>query len=139
MSPSGLVLAEKSADSLISFSLHVTSSVSLATFKILPLSLTFAILITICLGVDLFGFIMFGTLCFLDLGILPTLGKFLAIISSNKSFATSSLSSLSGISIMHMLTFLTFSQKSLKLFLKFYFVCLFFSVLLGDFPLLSSK
>ena len=45
--------------------LWVTNCFSLAAFKIL--SLTFGILIMICLGVGLFASIIIGTLCFLDL------------------------------------------------------------------------
>ena len=45
--------------------LYVTCCFSMATFNIL--SLTFAILITVCLGVIFFRLILFGTLCFLDL------------------------------------------------------------------------
>ena len=60
--PSGLqVSAEKSTNSIIGVPLYVTSHFSLASFKIF--SLTFDNLITICLGVTLFGFISSGTLC----------------------------------------------------------------------------
>jgi len=45
------------------FPLQLTLYFSLAVFRILCLSLTFAILIMICLGVGLFVFILFGTLC----------------------------------------------------------------------------
>lgn len=44
----------------------MTSCFPFEAFKVLSLSLTFGILI-ICLDVDLFGFILFVTLCFLDL------------------------------------------------------------------------
>ena len=48
------------------------------------LSLIFVNLITTCIGVFLFGFILYGTLHFLDLSVsFPMLGKFSAIISSN--------------------------------------------------------
>ena len=50
------ISVEKSADSFIGGSL-VIYCFSLAAFIILSLSLTFAIFITICLGVSLFGFI----------------------------------------------------------------------------------
>ena len=53
------VAAEKSGDSLMEFPLYVTCCFIPAAFK--AVSLTFAILITICLGVSLFGFILFGT------------------------------------------------------------------------------
>lgn len=42
-------------------SLCMSHSFPLAAFRILSLSLTFAILVMICLGVGLFGFILFGT------------------------------------------------------------------------------
>ena len=91
--PSDLILAEILVYSLISFSLNGTSCVSLVTFKILPLSLTFVILIRM----SYCGFFcvhhIWYLLCFLDLGIcsLPKLGEILAIISSNKFSATFSL------------------------------------------------
>ena len=52
------VYAGKSADNHIGFPLCVTPCFSLATFRIFFFSLTFAILIVICLGVGLFGFIL---------------------------------------------------------------------------------
>ena len=54
---------EKSADSLMGTPLQVTLCFSLSAFKILSLSLTFGILIMMCLGVVLFGSNLFGTLC----------------------------------------------------------------------------
>lgn len=61
--PCGLqISAEKSAGSLTGVPLFVTSCFSLAAFKILSWSLTFDILITLCLTMGLFGFIFFGTL-----------------------------------------------------------------------------
>ena len=57
------VAAEKSADSLMEVPLYITSCFSLAAFKILSLSLTFDILIVMCLDVHVFGFILFGSLC----------------------------------------------------------------------------
>ena len=57
------VSSEKSADSLMETHLQVTNLFSLAAFKILSLSLTFGILIMICLGVGLFASMWFGTLC----------------------------------------------------------------------------
>ena len=58
---------EKSTDRLMGALLRITNCFSLAAFKILSLSLIFGILIIMCLGVFLFGFILFGTLSFLDL------------------------------------------------------------------------
>ena len=55
------VSSEKSSDSFMGISLHMTPYFSLAAFIIL--SLHFAILIMTCLDVGLFGFILFGTLC----------------------------------------------------------------------------
>ena len=57
------VSVEKSAASLIGVPLYVTSYFSLAAFKILSLPLKLGILIIICFGVDLFGFILIWTLC----------------------------------------------------------------------------
>ena len=85
------VSAEKSSDSLMEVLLYKASSFSLAAFKSLSLSLIFDILIIMYLGMDLFGFILFGNLCAPNLQTwmsvsFPRLGKFSAIISSNKSF-----------------------------------------------------
>ena len=56
------VSVEKSADSLMEAPWQITNCFSLAVFKILYLSLTFCVLIMICLCMGLFGFILFGTL-----------------------------------------------------------------------------
>ena len=58
---------EKSAASLIRALLYVTSCFYLAAFRNLSLSWNFVILIMMCLEVGLFGFLLIGTLCFLDL------------------------------------------------------------------------
>lgn len=47
--------------------LYVTRLFPLAAFKII--SLTFNILIVMCLSVRLFRFILFGALCYLDLSL----------------------------------------------------------------------
>ena len=57
------VSAEKSADSLMRILFYMTLSFPLFAFIILSLYLSFDILITICVSVGLFGFIMFGPLC----------------------------------------------------------------------------
>ena len=57
------VSAERSADNLMGVPLYMILCFSIVAVRILSLSLTFAILIITCLGVGLFGFIFFGTLC----------------------------------------------------------------------------
>ena len=60
--PSGLQFPlEKPADSLMGVPLYVICCFSLAAFNIL--FLFFGISIAVCLGVVLFGLILFGTLC----------------------------------------------------------------------------
>ena len=54
---------EKSNDSLMGVPLYVICHFSLVAFNILSLSLIFVILINMCLGVFLFGFILPGTPC----------------------------------------------------------------------------
>ena len=56
------VSIDKSAANLIGVPLYVTSCFSLAAFRILSLSLNFAILIVMCFGVGLFWFLLIGTL-----------------------------------------------------------------------------
>lgn len=58
---------EKSAESFLEIPLHVTHCFPLAPFKSVSLASIFVILTTICLDMGLFGFILFGTLCFLHL------------------------------------------------------------------------
>lgn len=55
------ISAEISADSPMWFPLYVKICFSLAAFQTLSLSLTFDILVIMCLGRGLFGFILFGT------------------------------------------------------------------------------
>ena len=57
------IYAEKSADSLICVPLYEIGCFSLVAFNILSLSLIFVILITMCLGVFIFGLIPYGTHC----------------------------------------------------------------------------
>ena len=75
--------------------LYLTSNFLLDAFAILYLSLIFGILIEICLGVALFGFIfiLLETLSWTWMSVsFPGLGKFSAIIISNKFSAPFSLS-----------------------------------------------
>ena len=77
------VSVEKSAASLIIAPLYVTSCFYLVSFKILSLSLNFDILIMMCLGVDLFGFMLIWTLCAswtCEAFLLSRVGKFSIII-----------------------------------------------------------
>ena len=109
------VSTEKSADSFMELPLYVT----LFLLWLLEFSLTFDILIMICLVVGVFGFIFFGTLCFLYLDIyLLQVRKFSVIISSNIFSTPFTLSSPSGTPIMQILVCLM-SQRSLKLFSTF--------------------
>ena len=62
------VSAEKSAVNLMGVPLYIICHFSLFAFNNFSLSLTFANLITMCLGVFLLGFILYGTVRFLDLG-----------------------------------------------------------------------
>ena len=61
------VSAERSAVKHIGFPLYVTCCFSLAAFNILSLCLVFVSLVSRCLGAFLLGFILYGTLCLLDL------------------------------------------------------------------------
>lgn len=61
------VAGEKSAGSFVMFPLYVTYF-SLASFKIVSPFLTFVNLNTVCFGVGIFEFFVFGILCLLDLG-----------------------------------------------------------------------
>ena len=72
-----IVSAENSAQNLIGIPLYITFCFSLAAFKIF--SLTFAISITIFLGVNFFGFDLFGILC----PSLTWMSVSFAIMSSN--------------------------------------------------------
>ena len=61
------VSAERSAIKCMGFPLYVTCCFSLAAFNILSLCLVFVSLISMCLGVFLVGFFLYGTLCLLNL------------------------------------------------------------------------
>lgn len=78
----------------------------LTCIKIISLSLIFALLITVCLGMVLLELILFRTLCFLDLDIwISRIGKFWVIMSSKSSLSVS-LSSPPGTPVMWMLVYL---------------------------------
>ena len=82
------------------------------------LSLIFPILIIVCLGVDLLGFILFGTLCHSRFWMsvsFPKLQSFSGIISLNKFPAPFFLSSPSGTPTMQKIACLMLFQRSLKL------------------------
>ena len=76
------VSAERSAVKHMRFPLYITCFFSLAAFNILSLCLIFVSLISMCLGVFLFGFILYGALCaswtWLTIS-FPVLGKFSTI------------------------------------------------------------
>ena len=55
--------AERSAVKHMGFSLFVTCCFSLAAFNVLSLHLLFASQISMCLGLFLLGFILYGTFC----------------------------------------------------------------------------
>ena len=61
------VSAERLAVKHMGFPLYVTFCFSLAAFNILSLCLVFVSLISMCLGVFLLGFMLYGTVCLLDL------------------------------------------------------------------------
>ena len=112
------VSAERSAVNLMGIPLYVICCFSLAAFNIFCLYLIFDSLINMCLGVFLFGFILYGTLCaswtWLTIS-FPMLGKFLIIISSNIFSDPFFSSSSSGTPIIQMLVCLMLSQRSLRL------------------------
>ena len=91
------VSAERSAVKHMGFPLYVTCCFSLAAFNIHSLCLAFVSLISMCLGMFLLGFILYGTLCaswtWLTVS-FSMLGKISTIISS-KIFSYSFLFSSS--------------------------------------------
>ena len=99
------------------FPLYVTCCFSLAVFNTLCLCIVFVNLINMCLGMFLFGFILYGTLCasctWLTIS-FSMLGKFSTIISS-KFFSNNFFFSSSGIPIIWMLVCLISSHRSLRL------------------------
>jgi len=110
------------------FPLYVTCCFSLAAFNILSLCLVFVSLISMCLGLFLLGFILYGTLCtsctLLTIS-FTMLGNFLTIISSKIFSYPFFLSTSSGTPIIWMLVHLILSQRSLRLSCSFHFILLF--------------
>ena len=100
------------------FLLYVTCCFSLAAFNILSLCLVFVHWISMCLGVFLLGFVLYGTLCaswtLLNIS-FSMLGKFSTIISSKFFSYTFFFSSTYGTPIIQMLVCLILSQRSLRL------------------------
>ena len=116
--------------------LLLTLCFSLVAFRILSLSLNFAVLIIIYLGVDLFWFILFGTLYVSYTKIFVFLFRFgkLSVIISSNTFLSPSFSSPSRTPIMDRLEHSILSHSSLMLLSFFSFV--FLSALqIGPFPL----
>ena len=98
--------------------LYVASCFSLAAFKILSLSFIFAILIIMYLGVDLFRFILFGSVCVYWTWMsvfFPRLRNFSARMSSGMFYTAFSSLFASGTSIMQILVHLMLFHKSVQL------------------------
>ena len=117
------VSAERSAIKHIGLSLYVTCCFSLAAFNIIYLCLVFVSFISMCLGMFLFGFILYGTLCASwtwSAISFSVLGKFSAIISSKTFSYPFFFSSSSGTPIIWMMVHLIWSQRSLFSFFLLY-------------------
>ena len=113
------VSAERSAVKHMRFPLYITYCFSLAAFNILSLCLVCVSWISMCLGVFLLGFILYGTLCaswtWLTIS-FSELWKFSTIISSKIfSYPFFSSSSSSGTPIIQILVHLILSQRSPRL------------------------
>ena len=112
------VSAEISAVKCLGFPLYVTCCFFLAAFNILYLCLVFVSLSSMCLGMFLLGFILYGTLCpswtWLTIS-FSMLGKFSTIISSKIFSYPFFFSSSSGTPLIQMLVCLTLSPRSLRL------------------------
>ena len=107
------------------FPLYVTCCFSLAAFNILSLCLVFVSLTSMCLGMFLLGFILYGTLCgswtWLTIS-FSLLGKLSTIISSIIFSYPFFFSSSSGTPIIQMLVHLICSQRSLRLSSALFFL-----------------
>ena len=115
------VSAEKSAFNLMGVPMYVIFRFSLAAFNNF-LSLIFANLITMCPGVFLLGFILYGALCASwtwEAISFSMLGKFSTVTSSNIFSGPFSLSYPSGTPIMRILLCLMLSQRSQCVFISF--------------------
>ena len=111
------ISAERSAVKRMGFPLYVTCCFSLATFNILFLCFVFISFISMCLGMFLFGFILYVTLCAFWIWLtisFSRLGKFSTIISSKIFSYPFFYSSSSGTSIIWMLVHLLLPQRSLR-------------------------
>ena len=110
------VSAERSAVKHMGFHLYVTCCFSLDAFNILSLCLVLVSLISMCLGVFVFGFVLYRTLgtswTWLTIS-FSMLGKFSTILSS-KIFSYPFFCS-SGTPIIQILVLLILSQRSLRL------------------------
>ena len=109
---------ERTTVKRMEFPLYVTCCFSFAAFNILSLCLVFVSLISICLGMFLLGFILYGTLCASWTWLTTSfsmLGKFSTIISSKIFSYCFFFSSSSGTPITRMLVHLILSQRSLRL------------------------
>ena len=133
--------AERSAVNLIGTPLYVICCFSLAAFNIFNLYLIFDSLINMYLGLFLLGFILYGTLCYLDL-IDYFLSQILDVFNYNffNYFLSYFLfSSSSGTPIVWIVVCLMLSQRSLGLSsMLFILFSLFFSVVVIS-TILSSR
>ena len=110
------VSVERSAVILMGILLCIICYFSLAAFNSCSLCLIFVNLINMYLGVFCFGFIMFGTLGFLDLGdYFLSHCRELFIYYLLKYFLMVFLFSSSGTPMTRILGHLTLSQRSLRL------------------------
>ena len=112
------VSAERSALKRTGFLSYFTCWSSLAAFNIISLCSVFVSLISLCFGMFLLGFILYGSFCsswtWLTIS-FSTLGKFSTIISSKIFSYPFFYSSSSGTPITRMLVCLILSQRSLRL------------------------